>query len=121
MLWAGKLDGLSTPDERIRAIGRRLARRTRLVRARSRVKNEVHAVSMRCLKERPPASELFGVKGRRWLSERQLGSACARPWTPALRQVDLLDRETAAVDRLIAGEALSRPWGETTKKRRCTR
>ena len=65
LLWAGQLDGVWTPDERIRAMRRRLSRRAQLVRARSRAKNEIHAVLMRCLKDRPPASDLFGVKGRR--------------------------------------------------------
>ena len=68
----GQLDGVWTPDERIRAMRRRLARRAQLVRARSRAKNEIHAVLMRCLKGRPPASDLFGVKGRAWLAEQQL-------------------------------------------------
>ena len=58
LLWAGQLDGVWTPDERIRAMRRRLARRSQLVRARSRAKNEVHAVLMRCLKDRAPASDL---------------------------------------------------------------
>src|SRR5215217_6874471 len=46
LLWAGQLDGVWTPDERIRAMRRRLARRSQLVRARSRAKNEVHAALM---------------------------------------------------------------------------
>jgi transposase len=43
LLWAGELDGVWTPDERVRVMRRRLARRAQLVRARSRVKNEIHA------------------------------------------------------------------------------
>ena len=78
LLWAGQLDGVWTPDERIRAMRRRLARRAQLVRARTRAKNEIHAVLMRCLKDRPPASDLFGVKGRRWLAEQQLAGRRAR-------------------------------------------
>jgi transposase len=109
LLWAGELDGVWTPDERIRTMRRRLARRAQLVRARSRVKNEIHAVLMRCLKDRPPASDLFGVKGRRWLAEQQL-PLCERETVDAgLRQVDFLDTEIAAVEQLIAAEALSWP------------
>ena len=63
LLWAGELDGVWAPDERVRVMRRRLARRAQLVRARSRAKNEIHAVLMRCLKDRPPAADLFGVKG----------------------------------------------------------
>ena len=88
---------------------RRLARRAQLVRARSRVKNEIHAVLMRCLKDRAPASDLFGVKGRRWLGEQQL-PVCERETVDAgLRQVDFLDTEIAAVEQLIAVDALSWP------------
>lgn len=63
LLWAGELDSVWTPDERIRVMRRRLSRREQLVRARSRVKNEAHAVLMRCLKDRPSAADLFGRQG----------------------------------------------------------
>src|SRR4051794_30674345 len=109
LLWAGELDGVWTPDERIRAMRRRLSRRTQLVRARSRTKNEIHAVLMRCLKDRPPASDLFGIKGRRWLAAQQLALSERETVDSALRQVDFLDAEIAAVDQLIAAEALSWP------------
>jgi transposase len=109
LLWAGELDGVWTPDERIRTMRRRLARRAQLVLARTRVKNEIHAVLMRCLKDRPPASDLFGVKGRAWLGEQQL-PLCERETVDAgLRQVDFLDTEIAAVEQLIAADALGWP------------
>jgi transposase len=109
LLWAGQLDGVWTPDERIRAMRRRLARRSQLVRARSRAKNEVHAVLMRCLKGRPPASDLFGVKGRAWLAEQQLAVCERETVDSAVRQVTFLDTEIAEVEKLIAAEALSWP------------
>jgi transposase len=109
LLWAGELDGVWAPDERVRVMRRRLARRAQLVRARSRAKNEIHAVLMRCLADRPPASDLFGVKGRRWLGDQQL-AVCERETVDAgLRQVDFLDAEIAAVDQLIAVDALGWP------------
>ncbi len=64
LLWTGELEAVWMPPEWIARMRRRLARRDQLVRARSRVKNELHAVLMRCLKGRPPVSDLFGVKGR---------------------------------------------------------
>jgi transposase len=109
LLWAGQLDGVWTPDERIRAMRRRLARRSQLVRARTRAKNEVHAVLMRCLKDRPPAADLFGVKGRRWLAEQQLSVVERETVASAVRQVDFLDTEIAEVEKLIAAEALGWP------------
>ena len=109
LLWAGELDGVWTPDERIRAMRRRLSRRAQLVRARARTKNEIHAVLMRCLKDRPPASDLFGVKGRAWLAEQELALCERETVDSALRQVDFLDVEIAQVERLIAADALSWP------------
>jgi transposase len=109
LLWAGRLDGVWMPDERIRAMRRRLARRTQLVRARSRAKNEVHAVLVRCLKGKPPMSDLFGVKGRRWLAEQRLPPVERETVDSGLRQLDFLDAELEAVERLIAAEALSWP------------
>jgi transposase len=108
LLWAGELDGVWAPDERVRVM-RRLARRAQLVRARSRAKNEIHAVLMRCLKDRPAAADLFGVKGRSWLAEQEL-AVCERETVDAgLRQVDFLDSEIAAVDQLVAADALGWP------------
>ena len=109
LLWAGELDGVWAPDERIRAMRRRLARRAQLVRARTRAKNEIHAVLMRCLKDRPPASDLFGVKGRRWLADQQLPLTERETVDSAVRQVEFLDGELAKVEQLIAAEALGWP------------
>ena len=109
LLWAGQLDGVWMPDERIRAMRRRLGRRTQLVRARTRAKNDVHAVLLRCLEGRPPASDLFGVKGRRWLAELEFPLVEQETVDAALRQVEFLGTEIAAVEQLIAAEALSWP------------
>jgi transposase len=109
LLWAGELDAVWTPDERTRVLRRRLSRREQLVRARSRAKNEIHAVLMRRLKGRPPVSDLFGVKGRRWLSGLELPLEEAETIDSALRHVEFLDREIAAVERLIARRALDSP------------
>lgn len=109
LLWAGRLDSVWMPDERVRAMRRRLARRTQLVRARSRAKNEVHAVLMRCLRGKPPMSDLFGVGGRAWLCEQELPTAERETVDSAMRQVEFLDAEIAEVERLIAAEALSWP------------
>jgi transposase len=71
LLAAGELDAVWLPDEWTRAMRRRLARRSQLVRARTRAKNEIHAVVIRRLR-RPPVSDPFGVAGRRSLTGLQL-------------------------------------------------
>jgi transposase len=48
-LWRGELDAVWVPDERCRVLRRRLARREQLVHARTRAKNEIHAVLQRRL------------------------------------------------------------------------
>jgi transposase len=72
LLAAGSLDAVWMPDEPVRVMRRRLAGRSQLVSARSLVKNEVHAVLVRCLKGRLPAGDLFGRKGRAWLRDLEL-------------------------------------------------
>jgi len=64
LLVAGELDSVWMPDARIQVLRRRLGRRAQLVHSRTRAKNEIHAVLQRRLTGRPPASDLFGVKGR---------------------------------------------------------
>jgi transposase len=109
LLAAGELDAVWMPDEACRVLRRRLARREQLVRSRTRAKNEVHAVLMRRLEGRPPVSDLFGVKGREWLRELELPVEEAETLESALRHVDFLDQELAAVERLIAREVLRSP------------
>jgi transposase len=69
----------------------------------------VHAVLQRQLKERPPMTDVFGVKGRAWLArqreqlpldEQQTVDAC-------LRQIDFLEAELELVDREIAKQVLA--------------
>lgn len=52
------------PDENTLALRRQVSRRSQLVRQRTRLKNEVHAVLAAHLIERCPATDLFGRKGR---------------------------------------------------------
>jgi transposase len=109
LLAAGSLDALWLPDERTRAMRRRLARRSQLVRARTRAKNEAQAVLMRRLIAQPGFADLFGVAGRRWLAEVELPLEERETLDGCLRQVAFLDGEIAGVDRVIAQAALGWP------------
>src|SRR3982751_4573463 len=68
LLWSGELESVWMPDERWRVLRRRLARRGELLRPPGRGGREVQAVLQRRLQGKPPCSDLFGVKGRRWLA-----------------------------------------------------
>jgi transposase len=109
LLAAGELDAVWMPDRETQVMRRRLARRGQLVWARSRAKNQIHAVLMRCLVGRAPFADLFGVKGRRWLGELELPEEERETVDSTLRQVEFLDSEIAAVERLIANAALRSP------------
>ena len=107
LLWAGGLGGVWPPDELTRLLRRRLARREQLVRARSRSKNEIHAVLMRCLKGKPPFSDLFGVSGRRWLKQLELPVEEAETVEACMRHIEFLDAEIAEVERVVARYGMS--------------
>jgi transposase len=109
LLWSGELESVWMPDERCRVLRRRLARREQLVHSRSRAKNEIHAVLQRRLQGKPPCSDLFGVKGRRWLATLELPVEERESVDAGLRHVEFLDSEIAAVERLIAQQALHWP------------
>jgi transposase len=109
LLAAGELDGVWMPDRATQTMRRRLGRRTQLVRARARAKNEIHATLMRCLIGRAPFSDLFGKRGRQWLAELELPAQERESVDAALRQVEFLDTEIEAVERLVCDAALESP------------
>jgi transposase len=94
-------------DERTRVLRRLTSRRAQLVRQRTRVKNEVSAVLVRNLKGRPPATDVFGKRGRRWLAELELPVDERDTLAASLRQIDFLDAEIAGVDEHLAKQALA--------------
>jgi transposase len=107
LLASGELDSVWVPDRATWVMRRRLQRRGQLVRARSRAKNQIHATLMRCLVGRAPFREPFGPKGRRWLELLELPEEEREAVDSALRQIEFLDGEIEAVERLIAAEALN--------------
>lgn len=106
LLWTGELEAVWVPDQSCRRLRRRLARREQLVHARSRAKNEIHAVLMRRLQGKPPCSDLFGVKGRKWLTSLDLPVEETETIHAGLRHIAFLDAEIEEVERLIAKQAL---------------
>ena len=68
LLASGFVREVWAPDDETAMLRWQLSRRRQLVKHRTREKNQVHAVLIRNLKERPPMSDLFGVNGRAWLA-----------------------------------------------------
>jgi transposase len=91
-------------DERIRTLRRLISRRRGLVKRCTQVKNEISAVLQRNLKGRPPASDLFGAKGRIWLAAQELPNDERLTVDGGLRQLDFLGEELAQIDASIAVE-----------------
>src|SRR6266566_3882577 len=107
LLAAGFLPAVFSPDEFTRALRRRLQRRSKLVRSRTRAKNECHAVLARNLKGRPPVTDLFGKRGREWLAAIELPADERETVECCLREVDFLDSEVGLIERELARQAMS--------------
>jgi transposase len=109
LLAADFLPPVWLPDERTRSLRRQVTRRAHLVRQRTRIKNQVHAILARNLAPTPPVCDLFGRTGRHWLSRQALPADERSSVQALLRQLDFHGTELALVDRELAVEALTDP------------
>ncbi len=96
-------------DDRTRMLRRLIMRRTHLVRQRTRLKNQVHAILSRNLVPTCPHADLFSKVGRRWLGRQELPADEWRSVEALVRQLDFHGDELAAVERDIAIEAIDDP------------
>jgi transposase len=106
LLASGFLPGVWTPDERTRLLRRLVNHRAQLLKQRTSAKNQVHATLHRNLVGKPPATDVFGRRGRTWLETVELPADERETVDGALRQIDFLDREIGHDDRLIAEQAV---------------
>ena len=109
LLAADFLPPVWLPDERTRSLRRQVTRRAHLVRQRTRIKNQVHAILARNLAPAPPVSDLFGTAGRQWLARQDLPADERSSVQALLRQLDFHGGELKAVDGELAAEALGDP------------
>ena len=109
LLAADFLPPVWLPDERTRRLRRLVIRRAHVVRQRTRIKNQVHAILVRNLMPTPPVSDLFGNTGRHWLSRQPPPADERDTVTALLRQLDFHGDELDAVTRELALEALPDP------------
>ncbi len=113
LLAAGYLPGIWRPDEDLQALRRLVARRSGIVRERTRLKNQVQAILHRNPLPRCPATDLFGKKGRAWLAEQPLPVDEEIAVASALRRLDVAGEELALVERELAQVGLA---SEDTKR-----
>jgi transposase len=107
LLAGGFLPAVWLPDEQTRILRRRISARAQLVRQRTRAKNQVHATLIRNLKGKPPVSDLFGTRGRRWLAAQDLPADEQETIAACLRQIAFLDAEIALIERTLAEQVLA--------------
>jgi len=109
LLASGFLPEVWRPDRATGALRRQVSRRAHLVKQRTKAKNQVHAALIRNLVGRPPASDLFGRRGREWLAGVELPADERDGVEASLRAVDFLDAEVARLDAVLAGAVLASP------------
>jgi transposase len=103
---SGFLPQVWMPDDYTQALRRQVARRAQIVRHRTRLKNQIHAVLAAHLIPRCPATDLFGRKGRVWLAEQPLPLDERLAVEQRLRDLDRLGEDLAAIDRLLCESVL---------------
>ncbi|WP_408632667.1 IS110 family transposase [Mycobacterium saskatchewanense] len=97
LLAADFLPPVWLPDDRTRSLRRQVMRRAHVVRQRTRLKNQVHAILARNLAPTPPVSDLFGKTGRHWLSRQPLPADERASVQALLRQLDFHAHELCTV------------------------
>jgi transposase len=90
------------PDADTKRLRRLVARRNQLVRHRTRIKNEVHAILHAHLIPPCPHAELFGRLGRIWLAQQAVPNDERAAIERHLRELDRLGEDLATLDREIA-------------------
>jgi transposase len=102
---SGFLPEVWIADERTQALRRQVARRAQIVRQRTRLKNEIHSVLATHLIPRCTATDLFGKRGRAWLTTQPLPLDERLAVEQRLRELDRLGEDLAVIDRLL-GKAI---------------
>ena len=106
---AGYLPEIWTPDARTERMRRLVGRRYQVVRHRTRIKNEVHAILYAYLTPHCPHADLFSRVGRAWLLKQPFPDDERIAIERHMRELDRLGEDLAALDKEIAGSALTDP------------
>lgn len=97
------------PDATTERLRRLVARRNQVVRHRTRVKNEVHAILHAHLIPPCPHADLFSRLGRSWLERQTMPSDEAAAIVRHVRELDRLGEDLVVFDREIAQASIDEP------------
>ena len=97
------------PDAETERRRRLVARRNQVVRHRTRVKNEIHAILAAHLVPPCPHAELFNGPGRAWLAKQVLPDDERATIERHLRELDRLGEDLAVLDREIGVAVVDDP------------
>jgi len=103
---AGYLPEIWTPDAETERRRRLVARRYQVVRHRTRLKNEVHAILHAHLIPNCPHADLFNRRGRDWLARKPLPGDERAAIERHVRELDRLGEDLAVLDHEIAEGAM---------------
>ena len=103
---AGFLPEVWVPDATTELRRRLAARRSQIVRQRTRLKNEVQSILHAHLIPPCPHADLAGRSGRRWLQDQPLPADEAQAVERALRELDRLADDIGCLDGEIAHDAI---------------
>jgi len=97
------------PDADTERLRRLVARRNQVVRHRTQIKNEVHAILHAHLVPPGPHADLFGRLGRNWLAGQVMPDDECGAIERHLRELDRLGEDLGILDRDIAQTAVDDP------------
>ena len=106
---AGFLPEAWTPPAETERMRRLVARRNQVVRHRTRIKNEVHAILHAHLIPRCPHADMFSQIGRTWLKRQPFPDDETMAIERHLRELDRLGEDLELLDREVAKSALGDP------------
>lgn len=106
---SGFLPEVWIPDADTLALRRQVARRAQIVRQRTRLKNEIHSVLAAHLIPKCPVTDLFGKKGRLWLTQQPLPLDERIAVEQRLRELDRLAEDLTVIDRQVGAAVLDDP------------
>jgi len=106
---AGYLPEIWVPDAGTERMRRLNARRYQVVRHRTRIKNEIHAILHANLIAKCPHADLFNGRGRDWLARQPVPDDERLAIERHVRELDRLAEDLAILDRQIAENALDDP------------